>query len=56
LNMLNNIPRSVSDKWDREDKLNPLADSGNAREFLTALTRLIEVTEDLKNVEVRMEP
>jgi len=55
LNILKNIPLSVSEKWDREDKLNPLADSGSARELLTAINRLIEATEELKHVEVRYE-
>jgi hypothetical protein len=55
LSIMQKIPKSVSEQWDKEDKLNPLADSGNAREFLTALNRLIEVTENLGHIEVRYE-
>jgi hypothetical protein len=55
LSIMRSIPQSVSEQWDREDKLNPLSDSGNAREFLAALNRLIEVTENLGHIEVRYE-
>jgi hypothetical protein len=46
LNILNTMPRAVRERWDNEDKLNPLANSGNAVDLLAALRRLIEIEEN----------
>jgi len=48
---LKNIQPAIGGKWDNEDKLNTIADSGTARELLAAINRLIEIEERILSVE-----